>query len=153
MIATKVFLDTNVLLDIAIPDRPGQLAASKLFKLVCDGDLRAELSASSLKDFYHITRKTIPEAQRRKWISVFLRAFEVIQLSRSTCQDALASDEPDFEDGLIRSMAERTSCAHIISRDARAFVGSCASRLTSEELLALLLGGDKSTQQPDIRKA
>ena len=135
MIASKVFLDTNALLDIAIPGRPGQLAASRLFRLVCDGDLWAEISASSLKDFYYITRKSIPEAERRKWISLFMRAFQVVQLSRSTCQDALASDEPDFEDGLVRSMAERTGCDYIISRDVRAFIGSCASRLTSEEFL------------------
>lgn len=135
MIASRVFLDTNVLLDIAIPGRPGQRAASEIFKLVCEGELWAEISASSLKDFYYITRKTLPEAQRRRWISLFMRAFQVINLSRLTCQDALASDEPDFEDGLIRSMAERTGCDHIISRDVRAFVGSCASRITSEAFL------------------
>lgn len=58
---TRVILDTNVLLDIAVPGRPDQDAASTLFRLVCDDDLWAEISASSLKDFYHITRRTIPE--------------------------------------------------------------------------------------------
>ena len=107
----RFFADTNFLLDLAIVGRPGARAAADLFSLIETGEVVGIASASSLKDFYYIARRDIAEAQRREWIRLFTDAFILTALDRETCIIALDSDEPDFEDGIIRAMAEMENAA------------------------------------------
>lgn len=90
----------------------------------------------SLKDFYFITRRDLNEGTRRAWIALFLDTFLLASFDRKTCEAALGSGEPDFEDGLIRAAAEREGCTHIITRDLKAFVHSAAASMTPEEYVA-----------------
>ena len=64
-------------------------------------------------------------------------AFSIADLGRQTCSDALDSDEPDFEDGIVRSVAERCGCDFIISRDETAFASSSVRRLSASDYLAM----------------
>ena len=89
----------------------------------------------SLKDFYFITRRDFSEETRRAWISLFLDAFLLVGFDRHVCEEALSSDEPDYEDGLIRSAAECEGCQYLISRDETAFATSVVTRLTPEEYI------------------
>ncbi len=92
----------------------------------------------SLKDFYFITRRDFSEETRRAWISLFLDAFLLVGFDRHVCEEALSSDEPDNEDGLIRAAAEREGCQYLISRDETAFATSVVIRLTPEEYIRTL---------------
>ena len=132
----KLFLDTNYLLDLAVKNRPGADAAALLFEMACDGRVAGVISPTSLKDFYFIARRDMPETTRRRWISLFMDAFVVAGLDRNTCAAALSSDEPDFEDGMIRAGAEAEGCDLIISRDTNAFGTSPITRKSPEEYVA-----------------
>lgn len=129
-------LDINVLLDIAIAHRPGADAAQALFDSVADGGVMAFVFPGSLKDFYFITRRDLHEDTRRAWVALFLDTFLLASFDRKTCEAALGSDEPDFEDGLIRAAAEHEGCTHIITRDLRAFAHSSVASMTPEEYVA-----------------
>ena len=131
----RLFVDTNFLLDLVVEERPGAAAAAQVFSLVSDGEVVAVVSPSSLKDFYYIARRDIDERQRREWIQLFMDAFMISVFDRSTCSAALASDEPDFEDGIVQAMAEYEGCGCIISGDERAFRGSSVPAMSSEEYL------------------
>ena len=58
----------------------------------------------------------------RDWCTVFYP-------NRETLETALASNEPDFEDGMIRAAAEQASANFILSRDAKAFANSTVPRI------------------------
>ena len=73
-------------------------------------------------------------------MALLRRAFEVTELTLEILDAALASDEPDFEDGLVRATAEALGVDVIVSRDARAFVGSSIRRCSAVELLGLAGG-------------
>ena len=134
----RLLLDTNFLLDIAVAHRPDADAAEALFEAICDGKVGGTVSPTSLKDFYYVARRDMSEARRREWIALFMDAFDVVPLGADDCRRALASDESDFEDGIIRAVAERSGCDAIVSRDTAAFVGSPARRVTASEYLAEL---------------
>lgn len=131
----KLFLDTSFLLDLALDHRPGAESAKELFALVCDGQAVAMIAPSSLKDFYYIGRRDISEDQRRAWIAFFLDAFSVVDLNREACQRALHSDEPDYEDGIVRALAESSCCTAIITRDLPAFAHSTVLAMSAEAYL------------------
>ena len=131
----RLLLDTNALLDIAVGHRLGAQAAQWLFDHIADNHAIGYVFPGSLKDFYFITRRDFSEETRRAWISLFLDAFLLASFDRHVCEEALSSDEPDYEDGLIRSAAECEGCQYLISRDETAFATSVVIRLTPEEYI------------------
>ena len=133
----KLLLDTNFLLDVALEHRPGAADAAGLFDLAAKGDVACCVSPTSLKDFYYISRRDFGDGIRRGWIALFMDTFAVASLDRGACSRALASDEPDFEDGIIRALAESEGCTHIVSRDEGAFLGSAVAKTEAGEYLRM----------------
>lgn len=134
----KLFLDTNILLDNMLDHRPDGDAACELMKLSESGDVLCTVSATSLNDAYYVSRRYMPEEQRRRWLAFFLDAFDVAAPTADVCRRALASGEPDFEDGIVRALAEAWGATFIISRDERAFLGSPIPRVSAGEFLELV---------------
>ncbi len=133
----KLLLDTNFLLDIVEPGRPDEEAAVTLFKALVSGDLEGLVAASSLKDLYYLVRKWQGDQAARDWLRVFMRVFTVTELDIEVCAVAVDSDEPDFEDGCIRAIAEREMVDCIITRDEKAFLRSRVKSFTAKDFLAL----------------
>ena len=131
----KVFLDTNFLMDVAVEHRPQADDAARLFEAIADGRAMGVISPASLKDFYYVARRGLDDATRREWIALFVDAFIVADLGRDACLRALVSDEADFEDGIVRALAEMESCDAIVSRDIGAFSTSRVPRMTAGEYL------------------
>lgn len=134
-VTSRALLDTNVLLDLIIEGRPGHEAALGIIDLVDAGRLRCCIAATSLKDVYYITRKYLPETMARSWLDFFMDTFEVLPVDETVCRTARASDEPDFEDGIIRACAEASFIDVILTRDADAFLASNVAKSSPSEYL------------------
>ena len=133
---SKLFADTNFLLDCASLDRPRHVAAMKLQRMVALGFFDLAVSASSLTDVYYILRPDYSDEERRTFLRLVMRSYEVVPISVETCSMALESDEPDFEDGVLRAAAERWNADYIVSSDRSAFANSGIPRIEPDELLA-----------------
>lgn len=116
-----MLLDTNVLLDFIQPDRPGFAASVQIFGAIAKDHVTALICASSLKDVYYVARKVMGDRKIREYLAAFMDLFEICSTDREACSTALSSDEPDFEDGIIRAIAERERVDFIVTRDANAF--------------------------------
>ena len=139
----RLLLDTNVLLAAILPDRPEQRETHRLLAR-CNGDGDVGIAcALSLKDVYYVMRKRFDEPTARKAVGWLTKLLVVGPISAEECLDALASDEPDFEDGLIRSCAELNDVDFIISRDKDAFAGSTVRCVTSREYLTKVVQRDE----------
>ena len=126
-------IDTNIILDAAMSERPGRAAATLLLDEIAHGALTGYVTALSLKDVYYILTKYFDEPSAREFVAAALDAFEILPIDESICRIAIASDEPDFEDGLIRASAEVAPVDFIISRDERAFRRSTIKRMSAQE--------------------
>lgn len=133
----KLFLDTNILLDAAIGERPGWLAATLLIDEFLHEDVQGYIAASSLKDVYYILTKCVGEEEARAFMSSLADLFEIVSVDAAICRVAIASDEPDYEDGVIRACAESVPVDFIISRDTNAFARSAIKRLSAQDYLDL----------------
>lgn len=134
----RAFLDTNALLDLMFAGRPGSDALCRIADAHAAGACTLLIAASSLKDVYYIARKELSDDVLREWIAYFLDEFEVVALDRAACRIAVNSDEPDFEDGVMRAMAETHDASCIVSRDKRAFRASTVRRLEPDDLVRML---------------
>lgn len=135
----RYLFDTNVLLDFAIPARPQHRPAVGLVKALASEPASMLVAASSLKDVYYVfNRHYGDEAVARSVISQMRDVFDVVALDALAVDAALASDEPDFEDGLVRAVAELALCDFIVSRDVKAFRTSSCSRVDAGQALRAL---------------
>lgn len=76
--ARRLLLDTNILLDYIVPDRPHSSAAATLVHMAGAESLTIFVTPSSLKDMYYIARKYIDEQTARQYIELFLDLFVVL---------------------------------------------------------------------------
>ena len=110
-------------------------AATTSRGVVVRGAIEAFVSACSLKDAYYILTKQAGEARGREVVRDCLKSYSVESLDQEACFASAYSDEPDFEDGCIRAMAERAGVDFIITRDRAAFVRSTIKTFSPAEFI------------------
>ncbi len=133
----KLFIDTNILLDAAMVERPGWAAATLLMDEVAYSEVQGYVSALSLKNVYYVLEKYADEPSARKFIVAIMDLFQVVAVDLSICRIAALSNEPNFEDGIIRACAESIPVDFIISRDEKAFDRSYIKRLSAQTYIEL----------------
>ena len=136
----RLLFDTNILLDLCNVNRVPfhQDALDLLTRCVRRGDAEMLVCVASLNDVYYVLRRHYgSEEQARRYVGELMELFDVRPLLHA--RRSLASDEPDFEDGLIRAVAEDSGVDTIVSRDRAAFAGSSIPRKTARECLEAML--------------
>ncbi len=120
---TKLFLDTNVILDLLLPGREGMQAARSLLDLreACPEEIRIHLSFLSVENIAYILRKAFPREQTAIYIRNILKICQATGMSDMLLYDALNSRCPDFEDALQIACAEADCCDFIITSNIRHF--------------------------------
>lgn len=135
----RIFCDTNFLLDVFDVEREHHADAVALLWYAADNPKTVELTASitSFKDAYYIlTRLYRDEEEARDSIESVMGDFvRPVDMLASYGAEALATDEPDFEDALIAVSAEHEGASVLISRDKRAFEHCPIPKLSASEFL------------------
>ncbi len=133
----KILVDTNVLLDACMNERPNWEYANILLDEIAYGNVEAFIAATSLKDVYYVLSKYAGESAASSFVRAAPDAFTILAIDSAICRIAASSNEPDFEDGLIRACAESANVDFIVSRDEKAFARSRIKRLSAEEYVNL----------------
>lgn len=131
----RLLIDTNILLDTAISERPGWAAAVLLLDEIAYSDTTAFVSPLSLKDAYYVLSKYRNKEEALEFVMAAMDFFDVCTVDLGICLKAGMSDEPDFEDGIIRAVAESIPVDFIISRDEKAFRKSVIKRMSAQEYI------------------
>lgn len=118
----KLFLDTNVLIDL-FGHRDGFYDdALKLVGSHILGDTTLWSSAKSFTDiFYVLMRCDVDPSALQKAFIASLEFLNVCALDQDDIADAAAQDWPDFEDCLIAISAAKVEADVIITRDEAGF--------------------------------
>ena len=111
----RVFLDTNLLLDIVL-ERPGFEAPLEVLQLASEGNITLYASFLSMANIAYILRKNykgvlIPTI---KQLSALL---EVLPMNQAQLEKAMLLDGPDFEDILQAVCAQEGGCEAILTHN------------------------------------
>lgn len=139
----RILLDTNILLDSVIPNRPQHDEALALLRWCNGSGDYGFAAATSFNDAYYILCRAYSEAIAHEALENLLGLVAVAPVSAEECDRSLRSNEPDFEDGLVRACAELNGADFIITRDEDAFVGSKVKSVTAKEFLFTVDHEDK----------
>ena len=140
---TKLFLDTNVILDLYIPGREGKEAARTLLDLrdASEDSIRLYLSFLSVANIAYVLRKHFDKVRMKEIIRELFHFCDVLPMSDISILDALDSPCPDFEDSLQFSCAEMKECDFLLTSNLRHFQGSTwMTVLTPAQFLEKLQG-------------
>jgi predicted nucleic acid-binding protein len=129
----KIFLDTNIVLDLLGKREPFFDAIAKIATLAEMGNLTLVVSALSYSTANYVLEKT---EQHDKVISN-LRKFNAIStisdLNNDVVEKALNSDFKDFEDALQYFCALQSNCEVILTRNSKDFKLSTIPTMTADE--------------------
>lgn len=136
----RLLFDTNILLDFCDPRRVDfREPCLSLIKACIVRDVEMMTAASSLKDVYYVLCKAMrDEHEARNAIGHVMETFELLPLLEHNVRKAYHSDEPDFEDGLIRAVAEDNAVDAIVTRDAAAFQHASVLAMDAVRCLELI---------------
>ena len=133
----RLLFDTNVALDAVCRARPQSEEACRVLRLCNGGGDMGIVASGSLKDAYYVLTRQYGEPAAREAIEWLTGLLVVAPLGAEECDLSLRSDEPDFEDGLIRACAELNDVDFILTRDAAAFRASPVRAMTCAEYLEI----------------
>lgn len=134
----RVLFDTNTLIDAVDATRGHSEVACQALRHCNGGDDMGIVSPTSLNDTYYVLRKSHGEPYARKAIKNLAALLVILPFSAEECLIAIDSNEPDFEDGLIRAAAELNDIDFILTRDASAFKRSTVRAITCEEYMTIV---------------
>ena len=114
----RVFLDTNIIIDLLDNSREGFMSAALIFEAAKGGLLDVCLSSQSITDCSYIARKK-PLTIFQAAIGRIMPFIDVLPLTKSNLSKAVASNCPDFEDAALIACAEENLCDIIITSNTK----------------------------------
>lgn len=136
----RVFLDVSALAHLIYEGYEHHAAVSKLIAKVFGNATGCLLvNASSLNELYYLLRHNSRKEMRVghsaaiSIITSLLSHFDLVGTTEQVVQAALTSDEPDYEDAVVRAAAELSCSDVVITYDKKAFKNSSVPSMTAEE--------------------
>lgn len=130
----RIFLDTNIILDLLIRDEY-KSQIRELISLCHNIDLF--ISYLSIANAAYIMRK-YPKEEIFENINLLLELFDVIPNDKNQIKKALLTDGSDFEDILQYQSAKWAKCDVILTRNAKDFSFSDIPLMTVTEFLNII---------------
>ncbi|MBL7801665.1 MAG: PIN domain-containing protein [Chitinophagales bacterium] len=134
---TKVFVDTDVCLDLLSGRKPFNKTAEILFSLADNRKVKIYVSSLSFSNIDYVLRSQYSSTHSRQLIGKFKTLVHVLSVDSKTIDLAIASDFNDFEDAIQYSCALENNLTNIITRNVKDYKKATIAILTPEAFIAL----------------
>ena len=132
---TRVFLDTNVIIDLISDRKPFSKFAIEIFQKAEEGKLELFTSSHSLATTHYILKKYMKETDLRVVLYNLLDYLTIIAVDVDILKKGLRSNHKDFEDSIQIFCASKIDrIESIITRNVKDFKKSEIKILTPDEL-------------------
>ncbi|HLO44577.1 MAG TPA: PIN domain-containing protein [Leadbetterella sp.] len=115
--ATRIFLDTNIILDLLDNQRECHKEAVLLFKLIDNGEVMAFFSESVVATTDYILQKLLSKDFRTEFFREISRKIQILPCSNMILDRALSLEFEDFEDALLFQLALENRVDFFITND------------------------------------
>lgn len=131
----KVFVDTDVVLDLLGERDPFYRSAAILFSLADKKEIKLFVSALSLANTHFVLRRKFNDQEVRKILLGFKVLVTVLPVDDKAIELALASNFSDFEDAIQYYTAIENSMKTIVTRNLKDFRHSKIPVMTADAYL------------------
>lgn len=134
----KLFLDTNVIMDLLGEREPFYESVAKIATLADKGKIKLIASALSYSTVYYLLSKFEVNTVVKEKLRKFKVIAETSDLTDMIIDKGLTSGFSDFEDALQYYCALKMDCNLLITRNVKDFKGSDIPVMTPDEYLSSL---------------
>lgn len=131
----KVFLDTNIIVDLITDRKPFSKYSIEIFKKAEEKKIKLFTSSHSIATTHYLLKKYLEEKNLRDVLYNLLDYVTVIAVDTDVLKKGLRSKHKDFEDSIqiyCASSVEKIDC--IVTRNIKDFRNSEILVLTPDEL-------------------
>ena len=117
----KLFLDTNIILDLLVPREPFVNEISKIITLAENGKCQLFVSSTTMINCNYVLEKI---SEKKKIMEVFKKfriICSILKVDEMEIDKAIFSNFSDFEDAVQYFCALHNTCDFIITRDKKGF--------------------------------
>jgi len=131
----RLFLDTNVMLDLLGEREPFYDAVAKIATLADKGKVSLTVSALSYSTVFYLLSKFESSDIVKEKLRKFKIISETSDLTDKIIEKGLSSDFSDFEDALQYHCALKADCNMLITRNGKDFKKSEIPIMTADEYI------------------
>ncbi len=131
----KVFVDTNVILDLLLERDPFYIEAAKLFSMAEDNKIQIYVSALSFSTVYYFLCKHTNNEGAKTTLKAFKALVTTSSVSNLSIEMALINPMSDFEDAIQLVNAIESKCKTLVTRDIKGFKNSELNIISPSEYL------------------
>lgn len=132
----KIFIDTNILVDLLVDREPFTKFAVQIFNQAEKEELKLFTSSHSIATTHYLLKKYSEEKQLRETLFNLLDLIHIVAIDEDIIKKALKSKHKDFEDAIQMIAAytiEKLDC--IVTRNKKDFKLSEVLVLSPDELV------------------
>jgi predicted nucleic acid-binding protein len=134
----KVFVDTDICIDLLSGRQPFNASAEILFSLADVKKLALYVSSLSFSNIDYVLRSQYSSAHSRQIIARFKTLVNVLAIDSKTIDLAIASEFNDFEDAIQHACALENNIPVILTRNIKDFKKSVILVVSPETFLTSL---------------
>jgi predicted nucleic acid-binding protein len=132
----KIFIDTNVLLDVLLRRDPFYDGAARIWTLCEQGKRTGYISAISFNNAFYIIRKNAGIESAKKALRLLRNVFNLVPLDQQVLNQAIDAGFTDFEDAIQFHSALHVDAQFILTRNVSHFPADDIPALTPADFLA-----------------
>ncbi len=132
----RVFIDTNVLLDVLELRMPHYEFSSQIWALAESGRLEGSISAISFNNIYYLIKKHCNKPSAQRAVEIMNAIFNMVSLDQDIMGKSIEAKSPDFEDSIQFFSALKANANFIITRNVNDFPQTVIPVVSPENFLA-----------------
>jgi predicted nucleic acid-binding protein len=134
----KIFIDTDIILDLLADRNPFSVSANKVFTLLERKEINGYTSPIVFSNLFHILRKLKSAKIARETLKKLNRILNILPVNGNIIEEALNSDFNDFEDAIQYYTAIGNGLKILITRNRKDYKDSKILILSAEEYLNIM---------------
>ena len=131
----KLFVDTDICIDLLSGRQPFNKHAQKLFSQSDKGKIQIFVSSLSFSNIDYVLRSQYSNANSRKFIAKFKTLVTVLPVDSNTIDLAIASEFSDFEDAIQYYCAIENNITTFFTRNVKDYKKATILVMTPETFL------------------
>jgi predicted nucleic acid-binding protein len=133
----RIFIDTDVILDLLLAREPFVPGATRLFLLIQDSKIEGFVSPLIFSNLFYVLRKKLSGPEALAALRKLRLLTHVLPIDEETIDLALASSFTDFEDAIQYYAALPQNLDAIVTRNKEDYRPAKLPILTAEECIGL----------------
>lgn len=133
----KVFIDTDVILDLLVDREPHSGSAQELFILLDQKTVEGYVSSLSFSNIHYVLRKIKSNRETVQTLRKLKAMVQILPVDGDTIESALASNFSDFEDAIQYYTALENEIPCLVTRNTKDYQKARLTVCTAEEYLTM----------------